>query len=83
MFQQHVSNFRNSKYSSVPNRRACTFINFEEKFPPAWPYLALHVEFSNIYFTEFTINNLDAKSFTKNQKLYINWDTPGPVLFKW
>ena len=22
-------------YSSVPNRRACTFINFEKKFPPA------------------------------------------------
>ena len=30
-------------YSSVPNRRACTFINFEEKIPPARPYLALHV----------------------------------------
>ena len=31
-----------SLYSSVPNRRACTFINFEEKFPPARPYLGLH-----------------------------------------
>ena len=30
-------------YSSVRNRRACTFINFEEKIPPARPYLALHV----------------------------------------
>ena len=30
-------------YSSVPNRRACTFINFEKKFPPARPYLGLHV----------------------------------------
>ena len=33
----------NFKYSSVPNRRACTFINFEKKFPPARPYLGLHV----------------------------------------
>ena len=31
------------EYSSVPNRRACTFINFEKKFPPAQPYLGLHV----------------------------------------
>ena len=30
-------------YSSVPNRRACMFINFEKKFPPAQPYLGLHV----------------------------------------
>ena len=30
-------------YSSVPNRSACTFINFEKKFPPARPYLGLHV----------------------------------------
>ena len=30
-------------YSSVPNRRACTFINFEKKFPPARPYFGLHV----------------------------------------
>ena len=30
-------------YSSVPNRRACTFINFEEKIPPALPYFGLHV----------------------------------------
>ena len=30
-------------YSSVPNRRACTFINFEKKIPPARPYFALHV----------------------------------------
>ena len=30
-------------YSSVPNKRACTFINFEKKFPPAQPYLGLHV----------------------------------------
>ena len=34
---------REGTYSSVPNRRACTFINFEEKIPPARPYLALHV----------------------------------------
>ena len=27
----------------VPNRRACTFINFEKKIPPLWPYLGLHV----------------------------------------
>ena len=33
-------------YSSVPNRCACMFINFEEKIPPARPYLALHVYFS-------------------------------------
>ena len=32
-----------NKYSSVPNRRACTFINFEKKFPPARPYFGLHV----------------------------------------
>ena len=30
-------------YSSVPNRSACTFINFEKKIPPARPYLGLHV----------------------------------------
>ena len=30
-------------YSSVPNRRACTFINFEEKIPPIWSYFGLHV----------------------------------------
>ena len=32
-----------SKYSSVPNRRACTFINFEKKIPPVRPYFGLHV----------------------------------------
>ena len=31
------------KYSSVPNRRACTFINFEKKIPPVRTYLGLHV----------------------------------------
>ena len=31
------------EYSSVPNRRACTFIDFEEKIPPARPYFGLHV----------------------------------------
>ena len=31
------------EYSSVPNRRACMFINFEQKIPPARPYLGLHV----------------------------------------
>ena len=31
------------EYSSVPNRRACTFIDFEKKFPPARPYFGLHV----------------------------------------
>ena len=30
-------------YSSVPNRRACTFINFEKKFPSAWSYFGLHI----------------------------------------
>ena len=30
-------------YSSVPNRHACTFINFEKKIPPARPYFGLHV----------------------------------------
>ena len=30
-------------YSSVPNRCACMFINFEKKFPPAWPYFGLQV----------------------------------------
>ena len=32
-----------SNYSSVRNRRACTFIDFEKKIPPARPYFALHV----------------------------------------
>ena len=32
-----------SLYSSILNRRACTFINFEKKFPPAWPYFGLQV----------------------------------------
>ena len=31
------------EYSSVPNRRACTFIDFEKKIPPAWSYFGLHV----------------------------------------
>ena len=30
-------------YSSVPNRRACTFINFEKKIHPARSYFSLHV----------------------------------------
>ena len=30
-------------YSSVPNRHACTFINFEKKIHPAWSYFGLHV----------------------------------------
>ena len=30
-------------YSSVLNRLACTFIDFEKKFPPAQPYFGLHV----------------------------------------
>ena len=30
-------------YSCVPNRRACTFINFEKKIPPVRPYFGLHV----------------------------------------
>ena len=29
--------------SSIPNRRACTFIDFEKKSPPAWSYSGLHV----------------------------------------
>ena len=36
-------NYFNPKYSSVPNRSACSFINFENKFPPARPYFGLHV----------------------------------------
>ena len=32
-----------STYSTVPNRRACTFINFDKKFSPAQPYFGLHV----------------------------------------
>ena len=32
-------------YSSVPNRRACRFINFEEKIHPARLYFGLHVYF--------------------------------------
>ena len=39
-FTRHFTKIR---YSSVPNRPACTFINFEEKIPPARPYLGLHV----------------------------------------
>ena len=31
------------EYSKVPTRCACTFINFEKKFPPAQPYFGLHV----------------------------------------
>ena len=31
------------KYSSVLNRRACTFINFKKQFPPARPYFGLHI----------------------------------------
>ena len=27
----------------VPNRRACTFIDFDKKIPPARPYFVLHV----------------------------------------
>ena len=34
---------RGQKYSSVPNRRACTFINFEEKIHPVRSYFGLHV----------------------------------------
>ena len=30
-------------YSSVPNRRACTIINFEKKIHPARSYFGLHV----------------------------------------
>ena len=30
-------------YCSVPKRRACTFINFEKKIPPASSYFGLHV----------------------------------------
>ena len=36
-------NILHAKYSSVPNRRACMFINFEKKIPPARPYFGLHV----------------------------------------
>ena len=31
------------EYSSVPNRRACTFISFVKKIPPARPYFGLQV----------------------------------------
>ena len=34
---------RQMKYSSVPNRCACMFIDFEKKIPPARSYLGLHV----------------------------------------
>ena len=37
------ANYCKQGYSSVPNRRACTFINFEKKFPPARPYFGLYV----------------------------------------
>ena len=33
------------RYSSVLNRCACTFIDFEKKIPPARPYLGLHVKY--------------------------------------
>ena len=39
--KNEASNYR--KYSSVPNRRACTFINFEKKIPPIRPYFGLHI----------------------------------------
>ena len=31
------------KYSSVPNRSACTFITFEDEFPPAGSYFGLDI----------------------------------------
>ena len=34
---------RDFDYSSVPNRRACMFINFEKKIHPIRPYFGLHV----------------------------------------
>ena len=37
-----VKNIEILAYSSVPNRRACTFINFEKKIPPALSYFGLH-----------------------------------------
>ena len=40
---QRFATFGFLKYSSVPNRRACTFINFEKKIPPARSYFGLHV----------------------------------------
>ena len=30
-------------YSSVPNRSADMFINFGDKFSPAWSYFGLHI----------------------------------------
>ena len=30
-------------YSRVPNKHVGTFINFEGKFQPTWPYQSLHV----------------------------------------
>ena len=39
--KNEASNYR--KYSSVPNRRACTFINFEKKIPPIRPYFGLEI----------------------------------------
>ena len=42
-FQSLILFLTPQSYSSVPNRRACTFINFEKKFPPARPYFGLHV----------------------------------------
>ena len=37
------NSIKRMQYSSVPNRRACTFINFEKKIPPARSYFGLHV----------------------------------------
>ena len=42
-------------YSSVPNRGAGTFINFEEKSPPAQFYFGLHILRK---FTTLHIHNL-------------------------
>ena len=31
------------KHTSVPNRRACSFISSKKKIPPSRPYFGLHV----------------------------------------
>jgi hypothetical protein len=48
-------------YSTVPNRSAGTFINFEEKFPPARSYFGLHfINFEEI--SPLHINDLKNNS---------------------
>ena len=61
-------------YSGVPNRRACTFINFEEKFPPAQPYLGLHVYWFWGENPPFTFIWVKSKFKIKSSKLKIAYN---------